>query len=1222
MISRIRKSIPLAAGDQRVAARMVLAVVVAVVCLALVLAGASMGLTGSVALSQPSPSGSPSGSPGADGPQIFLLNPNPTYDPHLTVTEPPREPSDPMEPTADPDVPKISDEFDGVDEAYHVVAVVKDPPPNLLIEAYYAASGQNEVTVGQLSPVPGSDDTYEFFWDISEATLNPGFGTFAVRLFQQTASGFDEVAAHEVPVRLQHETSTPTSNLGEPTIEEAETIELAWPSQNGPLGFYKPSGPGAVWRTLINGTTSAGVVGASTDQAGQQGNRNVYQVRLFYSVTPIGELPEYVPCGTTTDVSGAREDATRTFAGICTLTGSHLPSDVQAVAAMAIQDQDPDRIAGDTNTRQPSQEGVDAHRVQPYVPDPAELKIDVSSNSTTDQPTRRHEGTRNRCLAYLVTVTDVFDRPIFGANLDIHMVGPDDQIRFGDDDTTGSSGSQSGTYAVPGKGHPSKELAANCDATIGGNEGEQGDHNVPGGNDVKHRESVTGSGIGGGAATTYGQWRFHLLSGTLGDTDLTVWIDDESLPAEADKRPEDDDVLEDGEPRETNFAQWLPSAPAVTIDPTGATAAAGECQRFVVRVRSGNRAVRDANVDVHAAGPDNELDFCDPSDASPRAAPDGGTGHNAEDVGEVAHAGQPPVAQHTEGNTNDQGNFVVGLRSPVPGDTTLTAWYDSGEAPFDNDEQATGEATATATTNWVESTGDAALSFLNPSPYGSAGTNVGKKQDVDTAFHIVTRVSSVVPVPGVEVFYRGSSNELVKIGDATQVNQTDTYETYWTVDVADASYTLVARIPGTPVTAEQSITVNNATTPTNPADVPFETVEITAPLDGQRASFVRGKLPIRGVASAGADGVTLYYTRASSVATPGSGAWTQCGTSNLASSSAPKEFTLDCTLQGSDQPSMVTGVAALVNDCTQGNCTIGRTNHSGDAHRVFGAEANPLLSIEPAETAANTGTCQKFVVSLQDQTGQPIGGENLDAHLTGPGNSGNFCSPDDGTGTNRRAPDAGGHIADGDETDEAYHDEGGTRVHHTEAESTSNGRFVLGIESQTTGDAQLTVWFDQDGDDLVSDGEVNDISVMHWEAQGVCDITGTNGPDNLTGGDEPEKICGFGGNDTITGGGGNDTILGGGGADTLRGNAANDVVRGGAGRDFVFGGGGSDRVFGGGDGDRVKGHRGNDRVRGNTGPDRLDGGGGRDDCLGGKGRDRLRRCERGSRSFAARPRLI
>ncbi|HEX2196328.1 MAG TPA: calcium-binding protein, partial [Actinomycetota bacterium] len=318
----------------------------------------------------------------------------------------------------------------------------------------------------------------------------------------------------------------------------------------------------------------------------------------------------------------------------------------------------------------------------------------------------------------------------------------------------------------------------------------------------------------------------------------------------------------------------------------------------------------------------------------------------------------------------------------------------------------------------------------------------------------------------------------------------------------------------------------------------------------------------------------------------------------------------------------VTGVAAVAYNCFQGECGIDQANNSGDAHRVIGSEANPLLTIEPAETAADTGACVKFVVDLRDQTGQPIRDQNVDVHLTGPGNSGNFCAPTDGTGTPRRAPELGSHTADGDETDEAYHDEGGTRTHHTEGETTANGRLIFGIESETAGDAQLTVWLDSNDDDLFDQGETNDISVMHWEAEARCDITGTNGPDVLEGSDASEKICGFGGNDTIRGGGGNDVIGGGAGRDELRGNAGNDRVNGGAGRDRAFGGQGSDRVSGGGGPDVVNGHRSNDRLRGNRGNDRLNGGPGRDDCGGGGGRDRLRKCESGRRSFAARIRPI
>ncbi len=1201
MISRIRKSIELPAGDQRIAARMTLGFVAAILCLTLVLAGASMGLTGAFVSAQPSPSGSPSPSGGGGEPgEIFLLNPNISYDPHVTLAEPPREPSDPMNPTGDLDPPKISDELDGVDEAYHIVAAVKDVPPNALIEAYYEPNGQNELTAGQMSPVPGTTDTFELFWNIDENTVPAGFGMLRVRLFVQTASGFEEVSNDEVPVRMQHESSS--AALEGPPIPEAEAVELVWPSQAGPLGFYKGASPGTLWRTVVNGLVTVG------DTAS---NRPVDQVRVYYSKTPIGTAPEYILC-VSSGLGSVRPDGTRTFTATCPLADKDLPSQVTAIAAVAMQDQDPNPFILNR-----TQEGADAHRVTPYVQRPDQMTLALESHANGFYTGRRRGvAGSDICITYKLRVRDQLDRPVQGANLDVHVQGPNDQVLFGHD--AGVAADQTSGHKNADKGNHAAETAFDCAAEGPGN--TQSDHNVPGGSDIKHRESTLGSGLSGGGGVSFGEYRFGLYSGDPGIANITAWIDDVDLLVESEKRELDNDLMEPGEPMITNFAQWLGTGISVSIDPTGATAATGSCAPFIVRVRDGNRAVPDANVDVHATGPTADLDFCDPSDGSPRAAPNGGTGHNPEDAGEAGHAGQPPTAQHTEGVTSAAGNFIIGLTSPVPGDTTISAWYD-GEETFDNDDFATAEANASATTNWVSSTADAAISFLNPSPYGSAGTNVGRKQDVDAAYHIVSRVSSIDPVAGVEFFYRSGTNPLVKIGDGTRVGQTDTYEVYWPVDVADGSYTLVARILGTSITVEQSVTVRNNASMVDPTVVPFETVEITSPLDGARASFVRGRLTMRGVASAGAEGFTLYYTKAGPITTPASGAWTSCGTSTLPSASAPKEFTLDCVLAGSDQPAMVTGVAALAFNCIQ-SCMANQVNHSGDAHRVFGAEANPLLSIEPAETAATTGTCQKFVVSLTDQTGQPIPSQNVDAHLTGPGNSGNFCSPTDGTGTPRRAPDQGSHIADGNETDEGYHDEGGTRTHHTEAETTGNGRFIFGIESETVGDAQITVWLDGNDDDLPDQGETSDISVMHWEGEGVCDITGTDGPDDLTGSDAPEKICGFGGDDTIRGGGGDDDILGGPGRDSLRGNAGDDRVRGGAGRDSVFGGGGRDRLGGGSGPDVLKGHRSNDRLRGHAGNDRLDGGTGRDDCGGGGGRDRLRRCETGPRSFAARPRLI
>lgn len=1218
LISRMRKSIELSAGDRRIAARMTLGFVAAILCLMLALAGTSLGLTGAFAAAQPSPSGSapePGGEPGA----IFLLNPNPGYDPGADVVEDPV-----VAPGPPPTIisnPKVSDKFDGIDTAYHVVAVAKDPPPTALVEAYYQPVTGNEVTIGQMTPVPGAPDTFEFFWDIPSSIPNADRGFVIVRLYEETPTGFEQLSEHSVQVRIM---TGPIIYSGGNAASAAETVELTWPAQNGVLGFFKGAAAGSQWRAVLDGTASVFTPQNRPQNPNEHGSNGTNRVELFYSKTKPGLEPEFVFCGSGS-LDGIDDRGFQTWQAECALATADRPSQVTAVAAVAMEDQD------DSGEGEPlySQEAADVHVLQPYLQRVEDMTVDVRTSTSSDSGRRRHAvlGTSSNlaCIAYEVRVTDVLDRPVEGANVDIHLRGPGDQVQFGTDTGTGiaTSGKQK-----PQKGH-STEAGRNCSAAS--NTAEQGDHNVPGGDDVKHVESTEGTGSGGGG-TTFGEWMFQLWSSAAGDTEITAWVDEEPVATESQKREADDDILEPTEASDTNFAQWLASAPALTIDPLGATAAAGECQRFIVRARVGTRAVRGANVDVHATGPSDDLDFCDPGDGSTVNAPQGGTGHNAEDAREVAHAGQPPVAQHTEGETNDAGNLVVGVISPIAGDTTLTAWYDGGEAPFDNDNQDAGEATATATVNWIVSTGDAAISFLNPSPYGDAGTNVAKTRDVDEAYHLVARVSSLQPV-AVEFFYRSGSDPLVKIADATRVGQSDAYEAYWPVGVADGSYTLVARIAGTTIAAEQAVTVNNSPTATDPRDVPFETLEITAPLDGARATFTKGKVVVRGVTSAGAEGVDLFYTKAGPLATPASAAWISCGFAPLASGSAPKEFTGECQLQGSDQPALVTGVAALPYDCVQAGCNAapgaapggGRNpgaRDSGDAHRVIGAEASPLLRVEPAETAGPIETCQKFVVTLQDQTGQPIPSQNLDAHLVGPGGGGNFCAPEDQTGTPRRAPNDGGHLTDGNETDEGYHDEGGSAVRHTEAESTGNGRFVFGIESATAGDSQVIVWLDENDNDLQDQGETTDSSIMHWEDESACDITGTDGPDELEGSDASETICGFGGDDVIRGGGGDDDIAGGAGNDALRGGGGSDRVRGGAGNDKVFGGAGDDDLAGGGGGDTVKGHGSNDRLRGNKGNDTLIGGRGRDDCGGGTGRDRLRGCESGARTFALRTRPI
>ncbi|HEX2296090.1 MAG TPA: hypothetical protein VHN37_12380, partial [Actinomycetota bacterium] len=858
MISRIRKSIELPAGDRRIAARMALGFVGAVLCLTLVLAGTSMGLASAFVVAQPSPSGSPS-EPGGEPGAIFLLNPSHAYDPGADFQEDPDpQPQPPPAPPATPSYPKVSDKFDGRDSAYHIVAVVKDPPPTALVEAYYQPEVGNELTIGEMAPVPGAPNTYELFWDIPSSVPNADLGFVVARLYEETPTGFEQVSEHSVQVRIM---TGPIIYAPGNAASAAETVELTWPSQNGPLGFYKGAAAGSLWRTVVDGTASVFTPVDRVNNPNEHGSNGTNRVELFYSKTRPGLEPEFVFCGSTS-LSGEDAAGFQTWQTECELAATDRPSQLTAFAAVAMEDHD-------DSGEQPiySQEAADVHVLQPYMQRVEDMTIDLRTSTAADQARRRHAvlgaSSNLSCIAYEIAVTDPLERPVQGANVDVHLRGPGDQVQFGTDTETANDTS---AKQPPQKGH-SSEGGRNCDNN--NNTAQQGDHNVPGGDDTKHIESVDGTGLDSGQGAGFGEWQFQTWSSAAGDTAMTAWIDDEAVTTDSQKRDADDDLPEVAEKTDVNFVQWFTAAPALTIDPVGATAAAGECQRFIVRVRGGSRPVRGANVDVHATGPNNDLDFCDPGDGSVVAAPEGGTGHNAEDEREVAHAGEPPVAQHTEGQTNDAGNLVVGITSPVAGDTALTAWYDAGEAPFDNDNMDTGEATATATMNWIADADDAAISFLNPSGYGGAGTNVARTRDADDAYHLVARVSSVNPV-GVEFFYRSGTNPLVRIGSGERVGQTDTYEAYWPVDVADATYTLVARIAGTEVTTEQQITVRNEDNPVDPRATAFETLELTAPLDGQRATFVRGRLQVRGVASAGAEGVIVYYTKASSLATPGS----------------------------------------------------------------------------------------------------------------------------------------------------------------------------------------------------------------------------------------------------------------------------------------------------------------------------------------------------------------
>ena len=447
------------------------------------------------------------------------------------------------------------------------------------------------------------------------------------------------------------------------------------------------------------------------------------------------------------------------------------------------------------------------------------------------------------------------------------------------------------------------------------------------------------------------------------------------------------------------------------------------------------------------------------------------------------------------------------------------------------------------------------------------------------------------------------------------MGETDSYELLWAIpdSFADGTYTLRAQITGTDKFENRTITINNDEPPgpdpmdpappdTDPASLPAETAEMTRPLAGP-APFTKGATPVAGIASAGAEAVEFFYTKTAARDTRNASAWVQCGRAPLSGTGdAPQAFSGSCTLAASDQASQVTGIAVITVDCdpdlgcpSDANPIGGEVFDSGDAHRVFGIESSPLITIEPAEAEAEVGTCTPFDLRVVDQTGQPLGQQNVDVHVTGPGDGTSFCDP--GNGSIRGNPNDGGHSASTDLQTGFHDDPAGANTIHTEGRTNVSGRFVFGILSPDQGDSQILGWVDVTENDGHDGGEGSDTSVMHWLGDapepepGACTVSGTSGSDVLTGSSKRDVICGRGGNDKIRGLGGNDLLKGGAGNDTIKGGKGNDVLRGKGGKDRLAGGDGNDKLNGG-----IK-------------RDRLDGGSGRDSCSGGPNKDVLRRCE-------------
>lgn len=1158
------------AGAQ--AARTALAVVAIGVFAILFAAGPSLGSTFVSAQPSPSESGSPSPSASeSPDPQPTQPEPPPPTGPAIRLLNPAETPTDAFVGDEFDPNRKVSDKFDGTDETFHVVAVTRQEPANAVVEAFFQPSGAAELRVGELHKVADSADTWELHWDIPD-DFETGAGDFSVKLFNGAGN---EIATDAESVEVD---------------PEEETVEMTWPVNDGPLGFFKPKG--GEWRAVIDGTASAGVTG----------------LFFHYSTTPIGQAPEWKECfvGTTPDnrfnPALAPSGDHRPFQIFCRLNPEDGDKDVPGdVTGLAIVVGGPDNPLGIPGQGVLSQESADIHRVRGFSQDPADMSIDLvpfhSAAASAGYPSGQHRQAGTGCLQFEAVVTDQNDRPVVGASVDVHMQGIDDEIGFG---STGSTGKQ------PDKGGHAPEPGYNCS---GDRTGLQGDHEVASGNDTKHKESITGTGLSG-TGVAPGAWRFSMYSPNPGTANVTAWVDDRALADDTKEREADNDALGTAEARTTLEAFWLAGPTRLTFTPTGDTAPSGTCNAFTITVRGGRTPVRGINVDVHATGPTSDLDFCAPTGGSPQQAPELG-GHQPEDTDEAQHQNpdpEKPNTQHTEGDTDNTGTFTIGINSPVPGDTTLQAWVDGlrDGLPADNDVQGSGEVTGSASNSWASDAGDAEVRFVNPSGYGGSGDNVSGLNDGNNYFHVVVRVDAPQLVEGVDILLSSDGTTFSSLpGEATQIGNTDTYEYLWvTEDFANATYTLRAEIEGTEQGENRRIALNNTR----------ETVEIAEPGVNDVAAFIDGKITVSGQASAEAEGVKFFYTTTAAKDTRNAAQWVECGRTELETvEEGTQPFSGECTLAENDSSSLVSGIAALAFVCDPAlGCedpVLGEdhtANETGDAHRVFGLESEPIITISPSDGRGSRGVCQRVEVSAQDQSGAPIANQNVDLHLRGPGEDPHFCDVEGAT--DRDAPTEGGHSSEAGEQDEAFHSDSEAR--HTEGATGDAGRFIVGIISNRTGTSRLTAWVDLTENDEIDGSENTAEATFDWGKATGCTKTGTAGDDVLTGTPGNDRICGLGGDDSIVGRGGRDKLIGGRGDDVLRGNAGADNLVGGSGRDTLVGGGGNDVLSGGGDRDFLRGGGGNDRLSGRAANDTLDGGSGSDSCFGGGGRDRFRSCER------------
>jgi hypothetical protein len=515
------------------------------------------------------------------------------------------------------------------DTSYHLVAWAGEVPSNPLVEFEVRATppipgGEDGPALATVTATRVGTDTFE--GELSTSTLTDGQYFLTAILY----SGFlgpgtgTEVARDEEAVTIQ--SSGPTA---------ANTVELAYPGNGAPVGFWKTSAISGV--AVVTGFASAGT----------------NQVRALYSTSAPGSEPAWTACG-----SGSVSD--RQFRVRCTLAEGANPLSVRAIAAVANRQPPP------TPPQPSGDETGDAHRVVPYLQNPTSITMSPASSQTN----------QSKCTIITLTAKDQSGVVVAALNVDIHAQGPDDQLRFATDQVNGIN--THSAFQPPDAAHTANEPVTRCGATDP--EGRQGEHSVPGGDDVKHIESTPTGGT-----NNLGQFVFILHSATKGGTQISAWGDE----------LDDDNLNASSEASGTAQLGWgeaaPPAATSLSLDPSSATGNVGGCERIVATATQNGTAQAGRNVDVHIKDPSG-VAFCNPGDSTV-TPPDSG-GHTGDADGtENTH--------HAEGTTNSSGDIIFGVTSPNTGETSVVVWVDDNNS----DTQDSSESTTAGTIEWLREGG-------------------------------------------------------------------------------------------------------------------------------------------------------------------------------------------------------------------------------------------------------------------------------------------------------------------------------------------------------------------------------------------------------------------------------------------------------------------------------------------------------------------------------------